>query len=293
MFKRIGEEWEEVKQSLDENGLLGENKENLLGETREIADRDLQNVLKIVKAEHQDLFKTVLIDVGDPNVDTALKGGPAIFGPEEKVGFVPRIALAPDFEKMSDDSDYFGKLMERRHISIDLLKEQLSRVFVDKDITIDARLLKVIILLHELGHLKHYLENFKKPNVGYVEAFDNRREDYNRQLEHLPVPGVITSVARRAWERSKGNTDEERLISMKKQIVDGYFKLYRQDYYKKIKRGDADYNFSLQEGESVAEFLDRHERLEQETATEKFADDFAVKFLKKHWDELFPEEKHT
>ncbi|KKQ27141.1 MAG: hypothetical protein US42_C0014G0038 [Candidatus Magasanikbacteria bacterium GW2011_GWC2_37_14] len=289
MFKRPLEEWQDGKENLEENQIMDET-EYLLGDNEPIRNKKLLDVLEIVRNEYPEIFKAAIIDVGDKDVDKSLKAGPAIFGAEDKAGYVSRIAISPELEIMTTDSEYFKNLLLTRRISLEHLQKQLADELGIKDFIFTAENLKKLILLHELGHLKYYQENYKKPNVNFAEAFETRSIEYHKNLQNLPIPGVIISVARRAWEKSIGKTVKEKLTSMKEILVEMYFKQARPDHYKKIKSGEINFDFSPEAGETAEELLDRHERAEQETPLEKFADEFVLEVLKNH-PELIVENK--
>lgn len=316
MMKRPYEEWLKGSEELEAVGALGhlperlakledekkfknlhdyflrEGIKNELGEIKEVTSPELVEVLKIIEADYPDIYEHLILDVGDPKVDTTLQAGPAILGPEDKLGYALRIALSPEMHDMTDGSAYFKGLSEKRKFSMDSFKESLEKALGDKKIILNARLLKQIILLHEIGHFKFHLENFKKPGIDNYGAHLLRQQDLDLQFEGLPIPGAITSAVHRAWEKSKHKGSEEEIeAEMKRLLVEEYFKKFKPEYYQRIKEGELEYNFLKLPGETLAQLIARHEKMEQEVPGEKAADEFVVEFYKKYQDELFPKQK--
>ncbi|MFZ2190511.1 MAG: hypothetical protein WA057_06655 [Candidatus Magasanikiibacteriota bacterium] len=264
---------------------LKKEKVESLGDVKEIIDPELSKVLDLIFFEHPEILEHVIIDIGDPNVDIPLKNMPAISGPEDKRGYQPRIALSPIME---DEAGLWDLVKTRRAEKLAKVSEALKNGLGEKFTEITPKILKVVVFLHELQHAKSYLDKYK--GLSYEKAFKKNRLDYQKHYDSLPVPGVLGQVASKYWQESKGLNTVDRVKDMIRKIKLNYFSDEgpgkNQTFNEELFKANL-YQYGVFGDESRMDImLSDHQQKQEDFKNEKEADDFAVDFLKKHWEEL-------
>ncbi|HBU07136.1 MAG TPA: hypothetical protein DEB09_03560 [Candidatus Magasanikbacteria bacterium] len=264
---------------------LKKEKEQSLGETREISDPDFKKIEGLFFDEYPEILEHVIIDIGDPEVDTALKSHPVIFGPEDKRGYQPRISLSA---RMEDENDLWNWMRKERIEKVNRLSDILKQRLGDKFTELNPKILKIVMFLHELEHAKKYLEKYK--GLSYEKAFKQNRLDYQRRYDSLPVPGVLGQAAKQYWQKSQGDNTVDKVKDMIRKIKLNYFSdtghgkgmKFNEELFKANL-----YQYGVFGDESKMDImLSDHQQKQEGFKNEKEADDFSVEFLKDHWEEL-------
>lgn len=270
-----GEKWTDY---IHEDVLTrGSEQPELMGEIKEITDVDLLKAIDILKAEYGRQMKNTIINVGDPKVDRALAGTFSIFGPEEHMGLRPRVAISERLESLTAED--VEQERKNRAISFEIVDDALKNAIGGKPL--ETRLYKLFFFLHDVGHAMDYWDNYKTNFlVSYKSAYEKRLKNQNKERESLPIPNVAIGFIRKKWSETKN--------------VEGFVSQLR-GYYGKHYPGftfdESAFRRNLKSYGSMEELIDEHEKQEKRICSEQFADNFAIEFLKRHWQELSTQEK--
>lgn len=300
---RSAENWGEYKKNLEEIGALKElnygGQHYELGNSREVKDIEdpvLDNILEILNdSEYSNKVDELYIDIADPKVDEVLVGedAVAVFGPEDKMDYRPRIGFSPNFLKIETDPEYFESVKEKRKITIDLLLAKLREKIKNDQLQITPKMLKTFIFLHETGHGIEYLDKYKKEDNSYMDAWKSRQKEYYESLDDLPISGLYTASAHKAVAILRGEEGfEDKSFADQVKDLEALIKnkilptLRGKEYGGKLERGEVKYNINVDSFKNLDDLLNAHEIAEKKKEFEDFADRFAVDFMVGHWDEL-------
>lgn len=155
------------------------------------------------------------------------------------------------------DIKHLDSLKVSRSAAVEIMANKLGVAFEN----IDAKILNLLIFLHEVGHGKDYISNYRG-NAAYSSREDADNEwhkHFEHQLKSLPVPGL----------------DPTDLRLMLKEL--GGWQAFKA-HYTNLNSVFNKYNIQNEE-----DLLRVQEVEYRNLPHESYADDFASKVLKEHW----------
>lgn len=163
---------------------------------------------------------------------------------------MPRIVV------YTGNSFHYDQLLTQREISSRTAAEMIGIDF--EEIKRNPQILALFIFLHEIGHARDYILNYLKGLRGNDEYSPAKSWNENTEQEQgkLYIPNCNPAQARAMYESGE---------------LKVYFDQYR-DYYQQ---------HSIN---SPEELLEANERVYRNLPKEKYADQFAADFIKKHRD---------
>lgn len=157
------------------------------------------------------------------------------------------------------DIKHLDSLRDTRSVAVKILADKLG---VDVH-HMDGKVLSVLIFLHEIGHARDYLRNYRN-NSDYESTQDAVaawHEHYQSELDSLPVPSMDPSDLRACIQDSGGFQP----------FMERYPELTRMN----------NHNIS-----SESRLLELQEIAYRSLPHESYADDFANKILRKYWEKI-------
>lgn len=219
-------------------------------------DPDVARMLSILEKEYGDLLGQIRVDIKKPEHHKMLTATGGYFWEPREEEPKPTLVVVEGDDQ--GDSQY-ADIKEKRKISATIVAEKLGLNFEE----LSPRVLKIFILAHEIGHASDFVNNYKDAQ-GW-------RGQIQKEMFDLPIPHIVIPRARGAFERAGG--DIEKMIEELKEIDDFDEKVFRR-------------NLTDQYGGDIKKMLDDQEVMYKKTGMESKADNFAVSFLKEHWEEL-------
>jgi hypothetical protein len=155
------------------------------------------------------------------------------------------------------DAQLLQPVMEIRKQSVDLNAQKLG--ITKKEMT--PELMQLFIIAHEMGHVYDYKRNYKaNSDLKGWEAVEEMQYDRENVLTMLPVEGINpTHLA----SQLNGMSNLNEVVKL----------------FPKIKN-----YFGFDKLKTVEDVIAEQERMYRSSSPETYADDFATKLLKKHFD---------
>jgi len=223
--------------------------EKFAAENNTKAEKSIADMLKIMP-EINKFLSEVQIAFISPKEEPETGGFFDLVQTDKKT-FIPTIFI------VEENNEHLEKIMKTREKSAERVAE-LLRIDL-KDLT--PKLLKRFIVAHELGHAADYIKNYAN-NPEYENAAAEWDLHYEANLSGLPVPGLDPAELRR--ETSKFDNLKSFLKA----------------------NPAAAKNINPDKIKTLKDLIIAQESAYRDTPYEKYADNFAAKFLKKHANRL-------